>query len=120
MGTASGTYRSQFQALGTTAVVAVTRPHRLSAATTLVAAELAAVDRAYSRFRPDSELMGLCGRAGHTMPVSPLLAAALAAALHAAESTGGLVDPTVGAAVSALGYDRDFASADRVAPRTAR
>ena len=44
------------------------------------------------------------------MPVSPLLAAALAAALHAAESTGGLVDPTVGAAVSALGYDRDFAS----------
>ena len=44
------------------------------------------------------------------MPVSPLLAAALAAALHAAETTGGLVDPTVGAAVSALGYDRDFAS----------
>jgi thiamine biosynthesis lipoprotein len=110
MGTASGTYRSQFQALGTTAVVAVTRPHQLSAATTLVAAELAAVDRAYSRFRPDSELMVLCGRAGQTMPVSPLLAAALAAALHAAESTGGLVDPTVGAAVSALGYDRDFAS----------
>ena len=46
---------------------------------------------------------------GHTTPVSPLLAAALAAALHAAETTGGLVDPTVGAAVSALGYDRDFA-----------
>jgi thiamine biosynthesis lipoprotein len=110
MGTASGTYRSQFQALGTTAVVAVTRPHQLSAATTLVAAELAAVDRAYSRFRPDSELMVLCGRAGRTMPVSPLLAAALAAALDAVETTGGLVDPTVGAAVSALGYDRDFAA----------
>ena len=110
MGTSSGTYRSQFQALGTTAVVVVTSSHRLSAATALVAAELTAVDRAYSRFRPDSELMVLCGRAGHTMPVSPLLAAALAAALHAAETTGGLVDPTVGAAVSALGYDRDFAA----------
>ena len=71
MGTASGTDRSQFQALGTTAVVAVTSSHRLSAATALVAAELAAVDRAYSRFRPDSELMGLCGRAGQHLPVSP-------------------------------------------------
>jgi len=110
MGAGSGTYRSQFEALGTTALVAVTRPQRLSAASSVVAAELAAVDRAYSRFRPDSELMRLCDRGGHTMPVSPLLAAALAAALHAAECTGGLVDPTVGAAVSALGYDRDFAS----------
>jgi thiamine biosynthesis lipoprotein len=110
MGAASGTYRTQFQALGTTAVVAVTSPHRLSAASTVVAAELAAVDRAYSRFRPDSELIRLCNQDGHTMPVSTLLAAALGAALHAAESTGGLVDPTVGAAVSALGYDRDFAS----------
>jgi thiamine biosynthesis lipoprotein len=54
--------------------------------------------------------MRLCDRGGRTTPVSTLLAAALAAALHAAESTGGLVDPTVGAAVSALGYDRDFAS----------
>ncbi|HET8805454.1 MAG TPA: FAD:protein FMN transferase [Gaiellales bacterium] len=110
MGTVPGTYRSQFPALGTTAVVAVTNANRLSAATAVVAAELTAVDRAYSRFRPDSELMTLCDQGGRTTPVSPLLAAALTAALHAAKSTGGLVDPTVGAAVSALGYDRDFAS----------
>lgn len=110
MGAASGTYTTQFQALGTTAVVAVTSPRRLSSATTVVADELAAVDRAYSRFRSDSELMRLCDRGGHTLPVSPLLALALAAALRAAESTGGLVDPTVGAAISALGYDRDYAS----------
>ena len=84
MGTGSGTYRSQFGALGTTAVVAVTDPNRLSAAIGVVAAELAAVDRAYSRFRPDSELMRLCGRGGRTMPVTTLLAAALATALHAA------------------------------------
>ena len=30
-------------------------------------------------------------------------------AFSAAEATGGLVDPTVGAAVSAIGYDRDYA-----------
>lgn len=110
MGAASGTYRSQFQALGTTAVVAVTGRHRLSAATAVVAHELTAVDRAYSRFRPDSELMRLCDQAGQRVPVSTRLAAALAAALQAAEATGGLVDPTVGAAVSALGYDRDYPS----------
>jgi thiamine biosynthesis lipoprotein len=110
MGTAAGTYRSQFQALGTTAVVAVTSPHQLSAAISVVADELTAVDRAYSRFRPDSELMRLCDQAGCSVPVSPRLAAALAAALRAAEATGGLVDPTVGAAVSALGYDRDYVS----------
>jgi thiamine biosynthesis lipoprotein len=110
MGRAFGTYAAQFRALGTTAVVAVTSPHRLSSATSVVTGELAAIDRACSRFRSDSELMRLCDTGSHTMPVSPVLAAALAAALHAAASTGGLVDPTVGAAVSALGYDRDYVS----------
>src|SRR5207302_7983179 len=33
----------------------------------------------------------------------------LEVALEAAESTDGLVDPTVGPALRALGYDRDFA-----------
>jgi thiamine biosynthesis lipoprotein len=48
------------------------------------------------------------------VPVTPLLAEAIAVALRAARLTGGDVDPTVGAAMSAVGYDRDF---DRV-PRT--
>ena len=38
------------------------------------------------------------------------LAEAVRVALAAARWTGGLVDPTVGGALSALGYDRDFAS----------
>ena len=86
------------------------RPRRLSSAIAEVDAEIAAIDRAYSRFRPDSELMRLCNAGRPCDPVSPLLAEALAVALHAAAATGGLVDPTVGAAVSALGYDRDYAS----------
>jgi thiamine biosynthesis lipoprotein len=42
--------------------------------------------------------------------VSPLLAEALDAAWPAARLSGGLVDPTVGTAVRALGYDRTFAA----------
>ena len=40
--------------------------------------------------------------------VSPLLGRCVEAALHAAEITDGLVDPTVGRAVAACGYDADI------------
>ena len=66
------------------------------------------VDRTYSRFRPDSELAILNSRAGADMPMSPLLAAALAAAIRAARLSDGLVDPTVGRAMRLVGYDDDF------------
>jgi thiamine biosynthesis lipoprotein len=83
--------------------------------------DLAAVDAAGSRFRPDSEIValgrawsgpaGTAGRPARTRParVSPLLAEAIAVALEAARVTGGDVDPTVGGAMDAAGYDRDFA-----------
>jgi thiamine biosynthesis lipoprotein len=67
------------------------------------------VDRTYSRFRDDSELVRLNARAGETVRVSPLLADAIAAGLGAAQQTGGAVDPTVGRAMRAIGYDVDFA-----------
>jgi thiamine biosynthesis lipoprotein len=44
-----------------------------------------------------------------TTQLSPLLAEAIAVALRAARLTDGDVDPTVAGAMSALGYDRDFA-----------
>jgi thiamine biosynthesis lipoprotein len=97
-------------ALGTTALLAVAEPDALDAAERVLRAELAAIDAACSRFRPDSEISRL--PLGTATAVSPLLAEALGVALRAAEQTDGLVDPTVGHAVRALGYDRDFASID--------
>jgi thiamine biosynthesis lipoprotein len=45
-----------------------------------------------------------------------LLAEAIAVALRAARLTDGDVDPTVGAAMSAVGYDRDFDRIPRIGP----
>jgi thiamine biosynthesis lipoprotein len=66
-------------------------------------------DRACSRFRADSELSALNARAGKPVRIGPILLDAVSAALRAARLTGGDVDPTVGEALIALGYDRDFA-----------
>lgn len=98
-----------FPALGTTAELLVTDPARLGAAVAVLREELAAIDAACSRFRPDSEISRLHEAAGREVRVGPLLAEALGVALRAARLTEGVVDPTVGAAVRALGYDRDFA-----------
>ncbi|MCU1604247.1 MAG: FAD:protein transferase [Modestobacter sp.] len=89
--------------------LAVTDPATVAEARELLTAELAAVDRACSRFRPDSELTALDASAGEWVAISPLLTEALAVALRAARLTGGAVDPTVGGALVALGYDRDLA-----------
>jgi FAD:protein FMN transferase len=51
--------------------------------------------------------------------VSPLLLDAVSAALRAAELTDGDVVPTVGEALVALGYDRDFAAVGAASPRPA-
>lgn len=89
--------------------VVVTDADRLSAATKAVQDVVDAIDTACSRFRDDSELSRLVdGDGPHEGIVSPLLAEALATALRAAEITDGAVDPTVGAAVRAAGYDVDF------------
>ena len=101
--------RAERRALGTTAVIVVTDPSGLSAASDVLDAELAAVDAACSRFRPDSEITRLHANRGKAVPVGALLAEAVGVALHAAELTNGVVDPTVGEAVRGLGYDRDFA-----------
>jgi len=101
--------RLELRALGTSALLLATDPRRLDRAGAVLRADLAEIDRVCSRFRPDSEISELHRGAGRLVTVSPLLAEALDAALRGAELTGGLVDPTVGAAVAALGYDRDFA-----------
>jgi thiamine biosynthesis lipoprotein len=52
--------------------------------------------------------------------VSPLLAAALTAALDVAALTDGLVDPTLGHALRAAGYDRTFAALPADGPAAIR
>ncbi|MEV6943052.1 FAD:protein FMN transferase [Streptomyces sp. NPDC051172] len=99
-----------FPALGTTASLLVGDAGALGAARRVLDAELAAVDAACSRFRPDSELSRANAAAGAAFHVSALFAEALDVALHAAEETDGVVDPTVGTAVAALGYDVTFAA----------
>lgn len=97
-------------ALGTTARIAIWPPHRLRPALGAVDVELARLDQAASRFRADSEICRVQARAdGRAQVVSKCLAEVVQVALAAAEWTEGLVDPTVGAALIALGYDRDFA-----------
>jgi thiamine biosynthesis lipoprotein len=94
----------------------VTDPRRLPEAERLLAADLADVDAACSRFRADSEIRALRNAHGRPVRVTPLLAEAIAVALRAARLTDGDVDPTVGAAMSAAGYDRDFDRIPRIGP----
>jgi thiamine biosynthesis lipoprotein len=66
-------------------------------------------ERTFSRFRPDSELNAVNAATDPFVAVTPLFAQALSSALIAAARTQGLVDPTLGTAIEAAGYDRDFA-----------
>jgi thiamine biosynthesis lipoprotein len=95
-----------FAAIGVTNQVTVVDERALPEAVEIARREVAALDDTCSRFRDDSELARL--NRGGGGEVSPLLLGALEAALAAAEATDGLVDPTVGGAMRALGYDRDF------------
>jgi FAD:protein FMN transferase len=104
-----------WQAIGTSVHLLVTDPRALGPAQRMLTDDLAALDATCSRFRTDSEIVALDGAPadGHgrigPVRISPLLAEALAVALRAARLTGGDVDPTVGGALNAVGYDRDFA-----------
>ena len=101
-----------FEAIGTTNTILTTDPGALEAAVGIAQRHLRDLDRAVSRFRPDSEVSLLAARARRAPAetfVSPTFAAYLGAALRVARLTGGLVDPTVGGAVVASGYDDDLA-----------
>ena len=108
-------YTAAFDAIGVTNSVTVTDAEALPLAFELARSHLVALDEACSRFRADSELVRLNTCA--TATVSPLLLAAIETALDAARKSDGLVDPTVGASIRALGYDRDFDVLVRGGPR---
>ncbi len=102
-----------FRSLGTTVRVRVCGPDAAARAATAEAL-VRDYDRRLSRFRPDSELSRLNGDPREAVPASPLLRDAIRAALWAATTTGGLVDPTILPALEAAGY-RNSWSEDRAA-----
>jgi thiamine biosynthesis lipoprotein ApbE len=109
-------WAADWRAIGTAIRLVVTDEAALPPGRRFLEAELAELDAACSRFRADSELTQLSTAAGHPVRVSPLLAELVAVALQAAEATDGDVDPTVGTALAAAGYDRDFSLMPPVGP----
>ena len=97
-----------FPAFGTTAVLAVADAAALTSAAELLRDRLRRVDLACSRFRDDSELVAVNRRSGDLVELGPELHGFVRAALDAARATSGLVDPALGAELSAAGYDRTF------------
>ncbi len=99
-----------WEALGTTVVL----HHDVRAGAAVRAAvegELDAIDAAVSRFRADSELSRLNAMTGpgpRTRVAGPLFAQAVRLAIHAADASGGAVDPTLATELAGLGYDRDW------------
>ncbi len=65
-------------------------------------------DRQFSRFRAASELSRVNRATRDLIVVSKTFGQMVERALKAARATGGLVDPTLGAALRTAGYDRDF------------
>jgi thiamine biosynthesis lipoprotein len=72
-------------------------------------------ERVLNRFDPQSELSQVNARPQQWVPVSPLVWEVVTQALALAEATGGLFDPTVLAALEAVGYTRSFADMHGVA-----
>lgn len=98
---------ADWRAIGTAVRLVLTDPGQLAPARAMLEADLAALDRACSRFRDDSEVISVERRGGRQR-ISPVLAGAVAAALRGAATSDGDVDPTIGRRLSELGYDRDF------------
>jgi thiamine biosynthesis lipoprotein len=90
----------------------VTDPRALVTATAILERRLDRTEQVASRFRADSEINRLqeavAAAPDRTHPVSHDLYEAVAIAVRAAALSDGVVDPTVGAALCRLGYDRDF------------
>jgi thiamine biosynthesis lipoprotein len=67
-----------------------------------------AVERATSRFEPESEVSRLARRPGERVRVSALLLEATDFALRLARLTGGSFDPTIGALLERRGFARSY------------
>ena len=97
-----------WRALGTYVHLSTADGTALEPARQIATRLLEDVDRTCSRFRQDSDLVRANSAAGAWVRVDPMLVRAVGAAVEAAAQTDGLVDPTLGHALVAAGYDRDI------------
>jgi thiamine biosynthesis lipoprotein len=97
-------------AMGSDAVIIAGDPP--SRAMTWALAELARLERCWSRFLPDSELCALNRSAGGWHTMSDRLGQAVDRALRLHLLTDGLFDPTVLDRMMIIGYDRPFSELD--------
>lgn len=80
-------------------------------------AHIEVLEGRWSRFRADSEVSLVNRAGGSPVAVSADTVALVTHAIAAWTLTAGRFDPTVGAALVALGYDRDFTEVPRQSPR---
>jgi len=100
----------RFDAIGTRWEIVAARPLP-AAVRDEVTARIDAFDRAWSRFREDSDVSALAG--GAVSLPSPEDAAPMLDALAAvSDATGGAVNPLVGDSLDALGYDAHYSFHD--------
>ncbi len=71
---------------------------------------LADLESAWSRFLPDSDVTNINRHAGDAVRVHPTTCDVVRLACSAWQLTNGAFDPTVGAVIEGLGYDRNFVS----------
>ena len=76
------------------------------------------IENRCSRFDPASEIMQLCARPGEAIEVSPLLFEAVRFARIVAEESGGAFDPTQGARLAELGFNRHHVTGEPVRAHT--
>ena len=105
-----------FPVFGTGALVLTAQRRALAPAVASVHHVCAEIDAACSGFREDSDVERVNAGAGGWVPVGSLFCAVLSEALRVAAATAGDVDPTVGEAMHAIGYDRDFALVPAAGP----
>ncbi len=103
-------------ALGTTAQLLLEDREAAEVAMQELDHLLSEADQVASRFKPGSELYRLNADPRTEVPVSLRLGSFIAASLDWAQRTGGLIDPTVGAALLAAGYGEDFQSMPKQLP----
>lgn len=106
---------SRFDAMGCAVLVAGATAGELRAIQKLFRTR----EETFSRFLPGSELNRVNAAAGEFVHVSETFGGTLRQALELAAETGGIVDPTLGAALESAGYVDDFALLPRHDPRPA-